>query len=83
MLIASFVYIIILPCVHCLTVPYFSKLSDKRHDFQKKKVIEQKFVLIFSTTFVPNISHIKRIQWVIIINAHRSSCKVPFILVRL
>jgi hypothetical protein len=41
-----------------------------------KKVIKQRCVLIFSTTFVWNIS-LKRIQRDIIINVHKPSCKVP------
>jgi hypothetical protein len=41
-------------------LPYFSKLSHKRHDF-RNKVIEQKMRrFIFSTTFVWNISHSKK-----------------------
>ena len=41
----------------------FSTLSYKRYDFQKKRVTEQKeCVLIFSTTFVCNISHFKKIS---------------------
>jgi len=37
--------------------------SHKRHDFRKKKVTEHKMrVLIFSTTFVWNISHSKK-KW--------------------
>jgi len=40
-------------------VLYFSTLSHKRHDF-RRKVIECKMcVLIFSTTFIWNISHSK------------------------
>jgi hypothetical protein len=40
---------------------YFSILSHKRHDFRKKKVTEHKmYGLIFSTTFVWNISHSKK-----------------------
>jgi hypothetical protein len=39
---------------------YFSTLSQKRHDFRNKKVTEHEMrVLIFSTTFVWNISHSK------------------------
>jgi len=34
-----------------LAPPYFSTLSHKRHDFQKK-LLNVKFVLIFSTAFV-------------------------------
>jgi len=60
MVIASRIYIIILSCVDCPAVPCFSKLSDKGKIFRKKKVIEQKFVLIFSTNFVRNISHSKK-----------------------
>jgi hypothetical protein len=43
--------------VACLALPYFSKLSHQRHDFQKKKALNAKCALIFSTTFVWNISN--------------------------
>jgi hypothetical protein len=42
----------ILSFVACLAQPYFSTLSHKGQDFWRKKIIEQKCVLIFSTTFV-------------------------------
>ena len=46
--------------VASLTVPYFPTLLLKGHDFHEK-VIEHKIcVLIFSTTFVRNISHSKK-----------------------
>jgi hypothetical protein len=52
---------ILLASVVCLVLPYFSTLSNKRHDFQKKKVIESKMcVLIFSTSFISNISYSKK-----------------------
>jgi len=49
--------------VVCLSVPYFSTLSHKRHDFRKKKeATEHKMcVLIFSTTCSWNISRSKTI----------------------
>jgi hypothetical protein len=43
---------IILPSIACLTLPYFSSLSHKRHDF-RKRVTEHKIrVFIFSSIFV-------------------------------
>jgi hypothetical protein len=51
---------ILLSCVTCSAVPYFSTLSHKSHDF-RNKVIEHKIcVLICSTTFIWKISHSKK-----------------------
>ena len=50
----------ILSSVPCQPVQYSSTLSHKRHDFRKKVVEHKMFVLIFSTTFVWNISHSKK-----------------------
>ena len=49
----------ILSSVACLTLPYFSRLFHKLHDFRdKKKVIEHKLcVWIFCANFVRNISN--------------------------
>ena len=69
--------------VACPVLPYFSTLPHKRYDFQKKVTEHCMCGLIFSTTFVWNISHSKIIQRDIIINVRMSSCKVPVILVSL
>jgi hypothetical protein len=54
----------------------------KRHNFPKKKNEHKTCVLVFSTTFVWNISHSKK-KWARYDkNVYRSSCKVPVILVR-
>ena len=48
-----------------------------------RNFIEYKMcVLIFSATFIRNISHFKKIQRDAIINARGSSCKIPVIRVR-
>jgi hypothetical protein len=49
MQIASFLRHIMLSCVACLTLPHFSTLSHKLHDFQQQQNIEHKMcVFIFS-----------------------------------
>jgi hypothetical protein len=60
----------------------FNTLSHTWHDFWRgKKIIEyKKRVLIFSTNLSETFLTL-RIQWDITINLHRSSCKVPVILV--
>jgi hypothetical protein len=70
---------VILISVACLAVPYFSTLSHKSHDFRKKRLLNIKYVFIYSTTFVSNISHSKNNS---AINVQRSSCKVPVSVVR-
>jgi hypothetical protein len=70
---------IILLCVACLALPYFSTLSLKWYDFPKK-VIEHKMCVRFSLQLLFEIFFILRgIQRVIIINVHRFSCKVAVI----
>jgi len=51
----------ILSSVACPALQHFSILYSyhKRHDFREKKIRNTKYVLIFSTTFVRNISHSK------------------------
>ena len=43
--------------VVCPALQYFSTLSNKRHDFRMKVTEYEMCVLIFSTSFVRNISH--------------------------
>jgi hypothetical protein len=59
----------------------FSHISHKRQDFQKKKYIDHKCVFWFSPQVLSETFVILgRIQEDIIINLHRSSCKVSVIL---
>ena len=51
----------VLSSVACPALQYFPTLTHKRHNFRKKKVAEHKTcVLIFSSTFVWNISHCEK-----------------------
>jgi hypothetical protein len=71
-----------LSCVACLTLPRFSTLSHKQHDFLKKVIQLKMCILIFCTRFVRKIFLILRNERNTIINVHWSSCKVPTIIVR-
>ena len=60
--------------VACLTVPYFSILSHKGHDFWKK-VIEQTMCVWFSLQLLSaTFLILRRTEQDIILNAHTSSC---------
>ena len=50
----------VLSSVACPALQDFCTLSHKRHDCQKKKLLNIKCVLIFSAVFVWNISHYKK-----------------------
>jgi hypothetical protein len=72
---------IILSSVARLAVPYFSTLSHKRHDFRKKMLLNIKCVFWFSVQLLSETFLVlRRIHRDIIINVHRSSCKVPLLL---
>jgi hypothetical protein len=73
---------LLLPSAACPALQYFSVLSHTRHDFRgKKKVTRHKVrVLIFPTNMSETFHILRRIKRDAIINAHRSSRKVPFII---
>jgi len=73
----------ILSPVDCQAPQYFSTLSHKRNDFREKKILHIKGVLIFSTNFVWSISHNEKNQRDITTHVHRSTCKIPVIIIRL
>jgi inorganic pyrophosphatase/exopolyphosphatase len=68
--------------VASLVLPYFSVLSHKRYDFQKNVIEHKMCVLIFSPILSDTFFILRRLERDIIINVHRSLCKVPVILAR-
>jgi hypothetical protein len=73
---------IILSSVACLDVQYFSILSYKWHDFQKRVTEYKICVLIFPTTPSETFLILKRNQPYTIINVNRPSREVPIIPIR-
>jgi hypothetical protein len=79
---------VILSSVASLALPYFSTLTHKWHDFQKNITEHTMCVLIFSTTFIWNISHSKK-NWVrydhksilVVMWSTRYSCQISMKLV--
>jgi hypothetical protein len=67
-------------CLQSLAPPHFSTLPHKRNDFQKKVTEHKMSVLIFSTTFIWNISHSKKKSTRYYTNVKMSSCEVPVFL---
>jgi len=74
---------IILPSVVCLALPYFSTLSHKLHDFLKNIIDYKMCVLVFCTNLSKTFHILIKTERDIILNIHRSSCKVTVILVRI
>jgi len=73
---------IILWSVACPALPYIFTLSHKWHDFRKKYYSTQNVCFDFLYIFCENFLFLRRIQRDAILNVHRSSCKVPILLVR-
>jgi len=73
---------VILSSVACLALQYFSTLSHKWHDFQKKVTEYKMCVLIVPTTLSETFLILNRNQPDTIINVNRPSHKVPIITVR-
>jgi hypothetical protein len=73
---------IILPFVACLVLSHFPTLFHKRYDFLTQKLLNVNYVLIFSTTFVLNISHSEKNSAKYYKYVDKSSSKVLDILVR-
>ena len=71
----------IVSSVASLALPYISTLSHKRHDIQKKKILNIKCFDFLYTTSVCNASHSKKnsARYIINVGLHRPSCKVPVI----
>jgi hypothetical protein len=81
------IYILIYPTcnahVACPTIPYFSAFGHKRHDFRKKRLLNIKCVLSFFLQLLyEKFLILRRSEWGITINVHRSSCKVLVISVK-
>jgi hypothetical protein len=76
--IASLLCSILLSCVACPALPYFSILSHKRQDF-RKKLYNIKLRADISTSLSETFLITRRIQRAIIINVRRPSYKVLFL----
>jgi hypothetical protein len=70
--------------VTCQVIKTFSPhYLIKGTNFEKKSIVEHKMcVVIFSKTCLKTILFLRKIERRMIINVHRSSCKVPVIVVR-
>ena len=73
--------------ITCLHLQYYSTLSHKRYDYRwggwfVEAIAIKMCVLISSTTLSKTFLIPERINRDIIINVHRSVCKVPVIRVR-
>jgi hypothetical protein len=65
----------------CPALQHFSILSQKRQDFRVKG-IDNKSILIFSTTLSKTFLILRRNERDIIKNVYLSSCKFPLLLVK-
>ena len=70
-------------CNACPYLQYFSTLSQKTARFSKKKIIEHKMNISIVSTDLTETLLLLGTDRDMIKNVFRSSCKVPFIIVRL
>jgi hypothetical protein len=70
----------LLSSVACPALQYITTSPHKVQDFREKKDLKTS-VLIFSTIFSETFLFLRKIRRDMIINVHRSSCKVHVILV--
>jgi len=61
---------------------FFPSLSHKGHDFQNKFIAHKMCALIFLRPFSETFLILRRVRNVIVINLHKSSCKISVIPVR-
>jgi hypothetical protein len=71
---------IMLPCVLCLSVPYYSTLSHKRQNFQKG-LIKIPF-LILSTNTLGKVSFLRKNLLKVVLYIGLSLCRIFIIFVR-
>jgi hypothetical protein len=75
--------IALLSSVTCLAAPYFSTFSHKGMIFRGKMLLNIKCVFLFSVQLLSETFLIvRRIHQNVVMNVHRSSCKVAIILLR-
>jgi hypothetical protein len=72
----------VLSLTTCLTLPNFTTLFYRRHDFRKTLIEYKVCIFMLSKNFACNITYSKKNSISIVIKLQTSSCKVPVILVR-
>ena len=66
-----------LSSVVCPVLQYFSTLSNKRHDFRRKNLLNTKCVSIFCTIYCETFLALRRTEREMIRNVYWSARKIP------